>query len=212
GGVRGRHGQAGDGQRLHGLRHDRACAQARRRPAADRAGLARRRRQVPRRPERIRSADADRHDRNRPERTPLGGQDRPRGDAAECRRRARGGRPHARQLDPCPRALGCEAGSFTLPGSIRRASRVAAIPMKMSIAVTGALCAAAVSTAAIAAKPTTRNRAEIPAEYRWDFSAIYPNWAAWEEGVKEMDARMDAFAKLQGTLAQGPESLLKAYQ
>jgi oligoendopeptidase F len=84
--------------------------------------------------------------------------------------------------------------------------------MKMSIAVTGALCAAAVTTAAIAAKPTTRNRAEIPAEFRWDFSAIYPSWAAWEEGMKEMDARMDAFVKLQGTLAQGPEALLKVYQ
>jgi len=84
--------------------------------------------------------------------------------------------------------------------------------MKMSIAVTGALCAAAVSTAAIAAKPTTRNRAEIPAEYRWDFSAIYPSWEAWEEGMKEMNARMDAFTKLKGTLAQGPEALLKAYQ
>ena len=84
--------------------------------------------------------------------------------------------------------------------------------MKMSIAVTGALCAAAVTTAALGAKPTTRNRAEIPAEFRWDFSAIYPNWAAWEEGMKEMDARMDAFAKLQGTLAQGPAALLKAYQ
>jgi oligoendopeptidase F len=84
--------------------------------------------------------------------------------------------------------------------------------MKMSIAVTGALCAAAVSTAAIAAKPTTRNRAEIPAEYRWDFSAIYPSWEAWEEGMKEMNVRMDAFAKLKGTLAQGPEALLKAYQ
>src|SRR4029453_4287917 len=71
--------------------------------------------------------------------------------------------------------------------------------MKMTIAVTGALCAAAVTTAAIAAKPTTRNRAEIPAEYRGDFSAIYPTWAAWEEGMKEMDARMDAFAKLKGT-------------
>lgn len=84
--------------------------------------------------------------------------------------------------------------------------------MKMSIAVTGALCAAAVTTAAIGAKPTTRNRAEIPAEYRWDFSAIYPSWAAWEEGMKEMDARMDAFTKLQGTLAQGPQALLKAYE
>src|SRR3982751_428794 len=84
--------------------------------------------------------------------------------------------------------------------------------MKMSIAVTGALCAAAITTTPIAAKPTTRNRAEIPAEFRWDFSAIYPSWAAWEEGMKEMDARMDAFAKLQGTLSQGPAALLKAYQ
>jgi oligoendopeptidase F len=84
--------------------------------------------------------------------------------------------------------------------------------MKMSIALTGALCAAAVSTAAIAAKPTTRNRAEIPAEFRWDFSAIYPSWAAWEEGMKELDARVQAFAGLEGTLAQGPAQLLKAYQ
>ncbi|HEV7575204.1 MAG TPA: oligoendopeptidase F [Caldimonas sp.] len=84
--------------------------------------------------------------------------------------------------------------------------------MKMSIAVTGALCAAAVTTAALAAKPTTRNRAEIPAEFRWDFSAIYPSWAAWEEGMKEMEARIGAFAALKGTLAQGPAQLLKAYQ
>ena len=84
--------------------------------------------------------------------------------------------------------------------------------MKMSIAVTGAICAAAVTTAALGAKPTTRNRAEIPAEFRWDFSAIYPDWAAWEADMKEMDARMDAFAKLQGTLAQSPDALLKAYQ
>jgi oligoendopeptidase F len=82
----------------------------------------------------------------------------------------------------------------------------------MSVAFTGALCAAAVTTAAIAAKPTTRNRAEIPAEFRWDFSAIYPNWAAWEAGMKEVDARMDAFAAFKGTLSQGPAQLLKAYQ
>jgi oligoendopeptidase F len=84
--------------------------------------------------------------------------------------------------------------------------------MKMSIAVTGALCAAAVSVGAVAAKPATRNRADIPAEFRWDFSPIYPDWAAWEAGMKEMDARMDAFAALKGTLAQGPAQLLAAYQ
>ncbi len=66
------------------------------------------------------------------------------------------------------------------------------------IVLTSALCAAAVSTAAVAAKPATRNRAEIPAEFRWDFSAIYPGWAAWAEDMKAMDARMDEFAALQG--------------
>ena len=83
--------------------------------------------------------------------------------------------------------------------------------MKMTIAVTGALCAAVVSSAAVAAKPTTRIRAEIPAEFRWDFTAIYPSWAAWEEDMKRLDAKMDAFVALKGTLAQGPAQLLKAY-
>ncbi len=61
------------------------------------------------------------------------------------------------------------------------------------------------------AKPETRNRAEIPAQYRWDFSAIYPNWEAWESGMKGMEAKMETFAALKGTLAQGPAAVLKAY-
>jgi oligoendopeptidase F len=84
--------------------------------------------------------------------------------------------------------------------------------MKTFLAFTCALCAGAVSTAAVAEKPATRNRADIPAEYRWDFSPIYPSWAAWEEGMKDFDTRVDAFANLRGTLAQGPAALLKAYQ
>lgn len=63
-----------------------------------------------------------------------------------------------------------------------------------------------------AAKPETRVRAEIPAQYRWDFSAIYPSWEAWEAAIKEMEAKMDAFAGLKGTLGQGPQAVLKAYQ
>jgi oligoendopeptidase F len=83
----------------------------------------------------------------------------------------------------------------------------------MTLAITGAVFAAAVSSPSLAAKPTTRNRAEIPAEYRWDFSAIYPSWTAWEEGMKDMDARMDAFSRLKGTLAQGGAArLLEAYR
>lgn len=62
------------------------------------------------------------------------------------------------------------------------------------------------------AKPDTRNRAEIPAQYRWDFSAIYPSWAAWEAGMAEMQVKMDAFAAMKGTLRNGPAAVLKAYQ
>ncbi len=63
-----------------------------------------------------------------------------------------------------------------------------------------------------AAKPATRNRADIPAQYRWDFAAIYPNWEAWEAGMRELETRMDAFAALKGSLANGPADVLRAYQ
>ena len=63
-----------------------------------------------------------------------------------------------------------------------------------------------------AAQPASRNRADIPAQYRWDFSAIYPSWDAWEAGMKDLEAKMDAFAALKGSLAKGPAQLLKAYR
>ena len=76
-----------------------------------------------------------------------------------------------------------------------------------------ALCVVGVfATPAIANKPDTRNRTEIPAEFRWDFTSIYADWAAWEKGLAQMEAQMDAFAKLKGSLSAGPAALLKAYQ
>ena len=58
--------------------------------------------------------------------------------------------------------------------------------------------------AAGAPKPQTRNRAEIPAKYQWDFTAIYPNWEAWDAGMREMEAKMDAFAALKNLPLPGP--------
>ena len=66
--------------------------------------------------------------------------------------------------------------------------------------------------AAGSAKPETRNRAEISAQYRWDFTPIYANWEAWEAAMKEFDTRIDAFAKLKGSLKKGPDAVLKAYK
>ncbi|MES2957483.1 MAG: oligoendopeptidase F [Pseudomonadota bacterium] len=84
---------------------------------------------------------------------------------------------------------------------------------KAALSAAAALCTLiACLSPAQAAKPETRNRNEIPAEFRWDFSAIYPSWQAWEAGMAEMEAKMEAFAKLKGSLAQGPAAVLKAYQ
>ena len=74
------------------------------------------------------------------------------------------------------------------------------------------LTLAAPADAASAAKPDTRNRADIPAQYKWDFSPIYANWEAWDAGMKEMEAKMDAFAAMKGSLKKGPAAVLKAYK
>ena len=62
------------------------------------------------------------------------------------------------------------------------------------------------------ARPASRQRADIPAQFRWDFSPIFASWEAWEAGLRDMETRMDAFARLEGTLARGPQALLDAYK
>ena len=76
---------------------------------------------------------------------------------------------------------------------------------------TAAAACLALAVTTVVAKPTTRNRAEIPAQYKSDFSQIFPDWATWEKALKDMEAKMDAFTALQGTLAQGPAAVVKAY-
>jgi len=87
---------------------------------------------------------------------------------------------------------------------------------KRTLCAAAAMIAVSSTTPGLAAteaeRPSTRVRAEIPAEYRWDFSAIYPDWAAWEADMQRIDAVVAAFVKLKGTLKDGPEALLKAYQ
>lgn len=82
--------------------------------------------------------------------------------------------------------------------------------------VIAALCAMAASHVLMQgpaqAQEAPRTRDQIPAEYRWDFSAIYPSWEAWEADMRRIQEKMDGFAALKGTLARGPEAVLKAYQ
>ena len=36
------------------------------------------------------------------------------------------------------------------------------------------------------AKPNTLNRDEIPDEYKWDLSQIYPDWDAWQADFEKI--------------------------
>lgn len=74
------------------------------------------------------------------------------------------------------------------------------------------LSATAMSTPAHAQRPDTQVRTQIPAEFRWDFSAVYPSWEAWEQGLQSMEAKMDNFAARKGSLASGAAAVLEAYQ
>jgi oligoendopeptidase F len=73
------------------------------------------------------------------------------------------------------------------------------------------MTAATLASAALASPSSgPRPREEIPAEYKWDFTAIYPNWEAWETAMKDTETKMEAYAARKGTLASGPQALLDA--
>src|SRR5262252_3479559 len=78
-------------------------------------------------------------------------------------------------------------------------------------ALMAAMTFSAIAQTAAPATKAPRNRSDIPAEFRWDFSAIYPNWDAWEADMRAMEGKIDAFAALKGTLKNGPDAVLKAY-
>lgn len=61
-------------------------------------------------------------------------------------------------------------------------------------------------------KPQTRNRADIPDEYKWDLSHVFPDWNAWRRAYADLEVQIDAFAVRRGTLAQGPAALLDAFR
>ncbi|MEP7284000.1 MAG: oligoendopeptidase F, partial [Rubrivivax sp.] len=83
---------------------------------------------------------------------------------------------------------------------------------KTLLALLLAACTLTATPTAMAQRPDTRDRMKIPAEYRWDFAPIFPSWDAWEQALKAMEEKMDRFAALKGSLASGPDALLRAYR
>ena len=61
-----------------------------------------------------------------------------------------------------------------------------------------------------ALKPDTRDRTEIPENHKWDLTHIYPDWDAWETDLGRLQAQMDSYQELKGTLSEGPNRILEA--
>ncbi|MBK8480774.1 MAG: oligoendopeptidase F [Proteobacteria bacterium] len=60
--------------------------------------------------------------------------------------------------------------------------------------------------------PPSRKREAIDARYRWDLSAIFSDWSAWETGCSALEAQLGEYGGLSGTLSQGPAALLQALE
>ena len=56
------------------------------------------------------------------------------------------------------------------------------------------------------------DRDTIPDRFKWNLAHIFPDSAGWKRAYHELDAKISAYAALQGTLAQGAERLLAAYK
>jgi len=54
------------------------------------------------------------------------------------------------------------------------------------------------------------SRESLDPRYTWDLTSIFPSWDAWEAAFAELDAGIEAYKKYEGTLAEGPEQLLRS--
>src|SRR6187401_312011 len=58
----------------------------------------------------------------------------------------------------------------------------------------------------------SRKREDIGDRYKWNLTDIFPDWDAWDAGYKRLDAGIERYAGLKGTLAGGPDRLLAAFR
>jgi oligoendopeptidase F len=64
------------------------------------------------------------------------------------------------------------------------------------------------SSPSISASTVVPSRDAVDPKYTWDLSAIFSDWAAWENGFRDLEAGVEAFSQFEGRLASGPDQLL----
>ena len=58
----------------------------------------------------------------------------------------------------------------------------------------------------------TRRRDDIEDRFKWNLDDIFQNWEEWEAAYKRLEAGIERYAALKGTLSEGPERLLDAFK
>jgi oligoendopeptidase F len=58
----------------------------------------------------------------------------------------------------------------------------------------------------------SRRRDEIPDRFKWNLNDIFESWEAWAAAYKQLEAGIERYAALKGTLAKGPSQLLDAFR
>jgi oligoendopeptidase F len=58
----------------------------------------------------------------------------------------------------------------------------------------------------------TRLREEIPDRFKWNLDDIFQSWEEWEAAYKRLEAGIERYAALKGTLSGGPDRLLEAFK
>ena len=62
------------------------------------------------------------------------------------------------------------------------------------------------------AQTRSRRREEIPDQFKWNLTDIFPSWIEWDAAYKRLEAGIERYAALQGTLGGGPDRLLDAFK
>jgi oligoendopeptidase F len=58
----------------------------------------------------------------------------------------------------------------------------------------------------------SRRREELADHYKWNLTDIFADWEGWTAGFGRLEAGIEEYAALKGTLAQGPDRLLAAFK
>src|SRR5512138_1865459 len=63
-----------------------------------------------------------------------------------------------------------------------------------------------------AAAAPTRKREDVPPQYRWNLEDIFPTWEAWDVAYASLERKIDEYAALKGSLAQGAPAVRRAFE